>query len=40
MSLGSPPDVAPVQADIEVVIRHWAAQGITVGSDNALTLDF
>ena len=36
---GSPPDLTPLQADIAAVIRHWAAQGITVGSDDALAID-
>jgi hypothetical protein len=27
-------------ADIAAVIKHWSAQGITVGSDEALSVDF
>src|SRR5215831_9988081 len=32
VSLGSPPDMTPLQADIAAVVRHWAAEGIAVGS--------
>jgi hypothetical protein len=38
--LGSPPDLSPVRADIAVVVRHWAVEGIAVGSDDALAVDF
>lgn len=39
-ALGSPPDLSRLRSDIEAVVRHWAAQGITVGSDDALAMDF
>jgi hypothetical protein len=38
--LGSPLDLSPVRADIAAVVRHWAAEGIAVGSDDALAVDF
>lgn len=38
--LGSPPDLSGVRADIDAVVQHWAAQGIEVGSSEALELDF
>ena len=40
INLGSPPDLSIVRADIDAVIQHWAAQGIEVGSSDALELDF
>jgi hypothetical protein len=40
VTLGSPPDLSPLRADIAAVVRHWAAEGIAVGSDDALALDF
>lgn len=40
VSLGSPPDLSPVRADIAAVVRHWAAEGITVGSEEALEVDY
>ena len=39
-TLGSQPDVSAVRADIGEVIRHWASQGIIVGSDEALRITF
>jgi hypothetical protein len=39
-SLGTPPDLTQLRSDIEAVVRHWAAQGFAVGSDDALALDF
>lgn len=39
-SLGSPPDLSRVRADIAAVVRRWADAGIVVGSDAALELDF
>ena len=39
VSLGSPPDMTPLQADIAAVVRHWAAEGIAVGSRRALMLN-
>jgi hypothetical protein len=38
--LGSQLDFTQLRADIEAVVRHWAAQGITVGSDDALAVDY
>ena len=38
--LGRPPNLAPVRADIESVIRHWTAAGVVVGSDAALVIDY
>ena len=40
VSLGSPPNLTPVKADIAAIIQHWAADGIEVGSDDALAVDF
>ena len=40
INLGSPPDLSIVRADIDAVMQHWAAQGIEVGSSDALELDF
>ena len=37
---GSPPDLSSVRADIDAVVQHWAAEGIEVGSDDALEIDF
>jgi hypothetical protein len=39
MDLGSPPDLSGVRADIDAVVQHWAAQGIEVGSSQALEMD-
>jgi hypothetical protein len=39
-SIGSPPDLSQLQTDIEAVIQHWADEGISVGSDDALAVDF
>lgn len=39
MDLGSPPDLGPLRADIEAVVRHWAEEGITVGSGEAMEID-
>ena len=38
--LGSPPDLSQLRTDIEAVVRHWAAQGIAVGSDDSVAVDF
>lgn len=38
--LGTPPDLTHLRADLEAVVQHWAAQGIAVGSDAALEIDF
>jgi hypothetical protein len=40
ISLGRPPDLTPVRADIGAVVLHWASQGIVVGSDAALAIEF
>jgi hypothetical protein len=40
VTLGRPPNLTPLQADIEAVVRHWAKQGIPVGSSDALTVQF
>ncbi|OWK38416.1 hypothetical protein [Fimbriiglobus ruber] len=40
ISLGSPPDLSPVQVDIAAITRHWAAEGIVVGSGDALALNY
>jgi hypothetical protein len=40
VNLGSPPDLSSVRADIDSVVRHWATEGIEVGSNEALELDF
>ena len=40
ISLGLPPDLTPLRTDIEAVVRHWAGQGITTGSHDALSLDY
>lgn len=37
--LGSPPNLSVVRADIDAVVRHWAAEGIEVGSSQALEMD-
>jgi hypothetical protein len=38
-SLGIPADVAPLQKDIEAIVRHWRAEGIEPGSSGALELE-
>ena len=38
--LGLSPNLAPVRDDIAAVVRHWATEGITVGSVEALALDY
>jgi hypothetical protein len=38
--LGSPLDLSSVHADINAVVKHWAAQGIECGSSEALELDY
>ena len=38
--LGTRPDLSAIQADIDAITRHWAAQGIVVGSDDALAVDY
>lgn len=39
-ALGNPPDLEPLQADIAAVVRYWADQGIAVGSDEAMSVEF
>lgn len=40
IELGMPPDLSPVRADIDAIVRSWASRGIVVGSDAALEVDF
>ena len=40
VSLGSPPDLTALGADIAAVIQHWSDEGITVGSSDALKVNF
>ena len=40
IELGIPPDLSQVGADIDAVVRHWASQGVVVGSSEALEMDF
>lgn len=40
IELGSPPNLAPVEADAWKIIEYWRKQGIEPGSDEALRLDF
>ncbi|TWT87015.1 hypothetical protein [Stieleria varia] len=40
VELGLPPDLSGIRADIDAVVQHWAAQGIEVGSSEALEFDF
>lgn len=40
VSLGSPPDLGPVRADIDAVVRFWAARGVTVGTTAALRINY
>lgn len=40
LDLGIPPDLSKLRADIDAIVLHWRAQGIAVGSDQALELDF
>jgi hypothetical protein len=38
--LGSQPDLTPLRDDIAAVVQHWAEQGVTVGSSDALAVDY
>jgi hypothetical protein len=40
LALGVPPDLSSVREDIQAVVRHWAAAGIVVGSDDAMGINF
>ena len=40
VDLGLPADLSQVREDIEATVRHWASQGIVVGSSEALEVDF
>ncbi len=40
LELKVPPDVSPIRADMDAIVRHWAAEGIAVGSIEALEVDF
>ena len=39
-SLGTPPNLSPVQADIAAVVLHWADEGVAVGSHDAMVIDY
>ena len=38
--LGTPPNLSELSADIDAVVRHWESQGVTVGSNDALAIDY
>lgn len=38
--LGPPPDLSLVRVDIDAVVQHWAAEGVEVGSTQALEMDY
>jgi hypothetical protein len=40
IDLGVPPNLAPLNEDIEAISRHWREQGIEPGSHDALTIDY
>jgi hypothetical protein len=40
VDLGKPPNLSQLRADIDAVVRHWANEGIEVGSSDALEMDF
>jgi hypothetical protein len=40
LDLGKPPKVSQLRADIDAVVKHWATEGIEVGSDDALEIDY
>ena len=40
MSLGQPPHLWRLKQDIDMIVEHWASQGILVGSGAALEVDF
>ena len=40
IELGIPPDLLQVRSDIDAIVRHWASEGIEVGSGKALEMDF
>lgn len=40
ISLAQPPHLGRVKEDIDAIVAHWANQGILVGSDAALEIDF
>lgn len=40
VELGRPPNLSRLRADIDAVVRHWANEGIEVGSIDALEMDF
>ncbi len=40
IDLGSPPDLAPLKADIEKIVKYWRDQGIEPGSNDAMEVDF
>lgn len=40
VELGVPPKLSALQVDIHAIIEYWSSQGIAVGSDEALEMDF
>ena len=40
VDLGAPADLTILRDDIRAIARHWMHQGVTVGSDAALLIDF
>jgi hypothetical protein len=40
IALGVPPNLGLLRDDITAVVRHWASEGITVGSAEALAVDY
>jgi hypothetical protein len=40
VELGMPPNLTLLRADLDAVVRHWASEGIKVGSNEALEMDF
>ena len=39
-NLGVPPDLARLQADVASVVAHWLSEGVGVGTDDALMIDY
>jgi hypothetical protein len=40
LDLAKPPDLRPVKADVAAIVEHWRDQGVEVGSDDALEIDY
>lgn len=38
--LGTPPNLGLLRDDITAVVQHWASEGVIVGSDEALGVDY